>query len=697
MVREGKHKTKYDVELKNKGSDGSDEDYMIGEDEYFLSDDETGGFEEENEFDECVKKKIKKVGGPSGRKSCLRGSGGAVKLRNKARVSCSKKSAGRGRCNKKPRQKANVSYGDSDFDDSYEDDDVEFTPDEVDFMDDDEESPRMKRLKMQEAHTAKGKKRKRTESQKTVDKPTSRRRKSRYQGKESRSKGPVSTENGSSGSRKLDVSSNTSCMKSEYEYTISEEEKEQIREASEFCGRLTTSSRSSSSLKTIKEEETVPWERKRAGAKDKEKMEVGKQVCGICLSEEGKRSIRGILNSCSHYFCFSCILEWSKVESRCPLCKERFTTINRTKQLDGGNHLRDVVIPVPKRDQVYQPSEEELRSYIDPYENVLCTECHLGGDDALILLCDVCDSPAHTYCVGLGRVVPDGNWYCDGCRPTVLPSSSEQALNPTPNWEANNNLTVDSSAVGKISDLNQVDVPETPLSQDTGHSVGHSQDASRSGAFTVHERRRIQQHVHHLLRNYRSRQSERSDGMRPLSGTNLFGSQIREVIAPLQPVPQSRSTSLRDQASTSTDRSLCRPLGTEFSGTAARIDHNLGDQHLCPGNRPSMSTSPEKERVQSMVRSHLKSLSRYVDIDYNTFKCIARTCTHTILAAVGLEHRWNEVFSIQTRLLVCDHFDDIVSEQIYPVGGQCSSCFDWFIRNVVREVMSTRRPLLSRD
>lgn len=84
-----------------------------------------------------------------------------------------------------------------------------------------------------------------------------------------------------------------------------------------------------------------------------------------------------------------------------------------------------------------------------------------------------------------------------------------------------------------------------------------------------------------------------------------------------------------------------------------------------------------------------------MNADYNTFKCVARSCTHTILAGVGLEHRWNEVFPTQTQPLVCDHFDDIGSEQIYPVGGQCSSCFDWFIRNVVREVMSARRHLLS--
>ena len=66
--------------------------------------------------------------------------------------------------------------------------------------------------------------------------------------------------------------------------------------------------------------------------------------------------------------------------------------------------------------QVYQPTEEEIRRWLDPYENVVCIECNRGGDDSLMLLCDICDSSAHTYCVGLGREVPEGNWYCGGCR-----------------------------------------------------------------------------------------------------------------------------------------------------------------------------------------------------------------------------------------------------------------------------------------
>ncbi|KAJ1297513.1 hypothetical protein BS78_01G382100 [Paspalum vaginatum] len=153
--------------------------------------------------------------------------------------------------------------------------------------------------------------------------------------------------------------------------------------------------------------------------KGKEKQdaeEAGKPICGICLSEEQRATVQGVLNCCSHYFCFACIMEWSRVESRCPLCKQRFTTITKSSKVDLGLGVRKAVIKVEERDQVYQPTEEEIRRWLDPYENVVCIECNQGGDDSLMLLCDICDSSAHTYCVGLGREVPEGNWYCGGCR-----------------------------------------------------------------------------------------------------------------------------------------------------------------------------------------------------------------------------------------------------------------------------------------
>ncbi|XP_063710141.1 E3 ubiquitin-protein ligase Topors isoform X2 [Culicoides brevitarsis] len=46
--------------------------------------------------------------------------------------------------------------------------------------------------------------------------------------------------------------------------------------------------------------------------------------CSICL---GKCRNKCFTDSCLHYFCFNCLLEWSKIKAECPLCKQSFQSI----------------------------------------------------------------------------------------------------------------------------------------------------------------------------------------------------------------------------------------------------------------------------------------------------------------------------------------------------------------------------------
>ncbi|CAH9075992.1 unnamed protein product [Cuscuta epithymum] len=345
-------------------------------------------------------------------------------------------------------------------------------------------------------------------------------------------------------SKKLIVHSDSDSRNSgplDYVYSISEEEREQVREAGEFCGGLTSSWRCPVVPKDLLEQERAQLQKKRSRRKDKAKVEdwkteAGKQVCGICLSEEGKRRVRGTLNCCNHYFCFACITEWSKVESRCPLCKQRFVTISKPAKSNTCLDSRTVVIQVSERDQVYQPSEEELRGYLDPYENVICTECQQGGDDALMLLCDLCDSSAHTYCVGLGHEVPEGNWYCEGCRPTTALDSLNQRNLNLPSESRTSSFSVRSPTplhmpnVRESSfDLNEMYIPETPLNQEVFNVPSPRTAFPPSGtAATVSDRRRIQRQIH-LILNDRMRQGgdNRTTGVPAgVTGNYLFGSQI---------------------------------------------------------------------------------------------------------------------------------------------------------------------------
>jgi len=51
-------------------------------------------------------------------------------------------------------------------------------------------------------------------------------------------------------------------------------------------------------------------------------------ICCICMDVCVKCELASI-NSCKHKFCFSCIEKWADRENTCPLCKERFTKIER--------------------------------------------------------------------------------------------------------------------------------------------------------------------------------------------------------------------------------------------------------------------------------------------------------------------------------------------------------------------------------
>lgn len=46
--------------------------------------------------------------------------------------------------------------------------------------------------------------------------------------------------------------------------------------------------------------------------------------CSICL---GRCSNKCFTDACMHHFCFTCLVEWSKIKAECPLCKKPFRSI----------------------------------------------------------------------------------------------------------------------------------------------------------------------------------------------------------------------------------------------------------------------------------------------------------------------------------------------------------------------------------
>ncbi|XP_058793439.1 E3 ubiquitin-protein ligase Topors-like [Phymastichus coffea] len=61
--------------------------------------------------------------------------------------------------------------------------------------------------------------------------------------------------------------------------------------------------------------------------------------CSICL---GKLVNTSFTDSCLHQFCFNCLLQWSKIKTECPLCKQTFKSIIHNVRSEGDYDQYDV-------------------------------------------------------------------------------------------------------------------------------------------------------------------------------------------------------------------------------------------------------------------------------------------------------------------------------------------------------------------
>lgn len=77
--------------------------------------------------------------------------------------------------------------------------------------------------------------------------------------------------------------------------------------------------------------------------------------CSICLEPT---DCRGFLHGCcDHYFCFDCILQWSRISSLCPLCKRRFASIVRVR---GASSASPGIGTWDKKDVTHVPKVDVL-------------------------------------------------------------------------------------------------------------------------------------------------------------------------------------------------------------------------------------------------------------------------------------------------------------------------------------------------
>jgi hypothetical protein len=147
--------------------------------------------------------------------------------------------------------------------------------------------------------------------------------------------------------------------------------------------------------------------------------------CAICHDSLRQSSSIASLEAdgCDHRYHFECILSWSKIESRCPLCKASFTQIIKRDAHDESKIISR--LSVREREQVYVPPSMDddpdflYAQEVGDNQHTLCMVCDKDDNHAELLLCDGhCGRGCHTYCCEprLHEVPgPEVDWYCECC------------------------------------------------------------------------------------------------------------------------------------------------------------------------------------------------------------------------------------------------------------------------------------------
>ncbi|XP_023967195.2 PHD and RING finger domain-containing protein 1 isoform X1 [Chrysemys picta bellii] len=128
--------------------------------------------------------------------------------------------------------------------------------------------------------------------------------------------------------------------------------------------------------------------------------------CPICLNTFRNQAV-GTPESCAHYFCLDCIVEWSKNANSCPVDRILFKYICIRVRFGGGILKK---IPVENTKPQDGDSGED-----DP---TFCEVCGRSDREDRLLLCDGCDAGYHMECLNPPlSEVPVDEWFCPACAP----------------------------------------------------------------------------------------------------------------------------------------------------------------------------------------------------------------------------------------------------------------------------------------
>ncbi|XP_023205530.1 PHD and RING finger domain-containing protein 1 [Xiphophorus maculatus] len=132
-----------------------------------------------------------------------------------------------------------------------------------------------------------------------------------------------------------------------------------------------------------------------------------REKCPICLNSFSSQPVATPEN-CEHYFCFDCILEWTKNANSCPVDRIVFDNIYLRKSY-GGKVKKIVTVQKPVKAGQEETVDLDL-------EQTNCEVCGGSDHEDRLLLCDGCDAGYHMECLTPPLdSVPVEEWFCPEC------------------------------------------------------------------------------------------------------------------------------------------------------------------------------------------------------------------------------------------------------------------------------------------
>uniref|UniRef100_A0A3Q3QMS8 PHD and ring finger domains 1 n=1 Tax=Monopterus albus TaxID=43700 RepID=A0A3Q3QMS8_MONAL len=131
------------------------------------------------------------------------------------------------------------------------------------------------------------------------------------------------------------------------------------------------------------------------------------EKCPICLNSFSSQPV-ATPESCEHYFCLDCILEWTKNANSCPVDRIAFKSIYLRKCY-GGKVKKMITVQKPEKKGQEETIDLEL-------EQTSCEVCGSSDREDCLLLCDSCDAGYHMECLTPPLdSVPVEEWFCPEC------------------------------------------------------------------------------------------------------------------------------------------------------------------------------------------------------------------------------------------------------------------------------------------